>query len=197
MRRSLSLLAGACLGVALSQFPEYAQQYTQRLAGAVDELQRVVADFDAAAHAGGLTREEALAHYAASPDKFIAGRGAGMRATIVRYDQLDAMLGEIRGATPLERLMLLPDFADTEIGRRTLGDFKPAVPVTPEGFLWGGAGLLIGYLVASTLIEILLLPFRRARFRREVARERARERRRLEREERREERRRARGGQRI
>jgi hypothetical protein len=38
MRRSLSLLGGLGLGLALSQFPEYAQQYTQRLGGAVDEL---------------------------------------------------------------------------------------------------------------------------------------------------------------
>ncbi|MEO1364377.1 MAG: DUF2937 family protein, partial [Pseudomonadota bacterium] len=55
------MLAGGFAGAALtSQFPEYSQQYTQRLGGAVDALAEVVADFDASARAEGLSREAAL-----------------------------------------------------------------------------------------------------------------------------------------
>ena len=43
-------LAGAFVGGgSLSQYPEFAQQYTQRLAGQVDALGQVVADFDRSA----------------------------------------------------------------------------------------------------------------------------------------------------
>jgi len=48
MRRTLGILGGLALGLTLSQFPEYAQQYVQRLGGAVDELRIIVEDFDRA-----------------------------------------------------------------------------------------------------------------------------------------------------
>jgi hypothetical protein len=64
VRRALGMLGGLALGFALSQFPEYAQQYVQRLGGAVDELRIIVADFDRGAAEAGLTRDEALARFA-------------------------------------------------------------------------------------------------------------------------------------
>ena len=73
MRRTLSLFGGLALGLALSQFPEYAQQYTQRLGGAVDELRAVTRQFDAAATAAGLSREQALARYGLSTDTPVTG----------------------------------------------------------------------------------------------------------------------------
>jgi hypothetical protein len=161
MRRGLSILGGLALGVALSQFPEYAQQYTQRLGGAVDELRVITGDFDAAAKSGGLTREQALGRYDTSTDSFLKGRGSSMQQTFARYDQLSGMLAKIRGANASERLTLLPQYVDTEIGQRTLDSFKPAVPVTLEGFAYGGVGLLLGYAAVSILISFLTLPFRR------------------------------------
>jgi len=95
MRRSLSLVGGLMLAVVLSQFPEYAQQYTQRLAGAVDELKTITGEFDRAAAAAGLSREAALARYRQSPDQFLAGRGVGMAATFQRYGELHSALPEI------------------------------------------------------------------------------------------------------
>jgi hypothetical protein len=161
MRRMLSVLGGLALGLVLSQFPEYAQQYTQRLGGAVDELRIITAEFDAAAGAAGLTREAAIQRYTAANDTFIEGRGQSMQRTFTRYAELSAMLEKIRGADAAERVTLLPQFMDTEIGARALENFQPAVPVTAEGIAYGGGGFLIGYLVTSGLIRFLLLPFRR------------------------------------
>jgi len=163
LRRSLSLLGGLCLGVALSQFPEYAQQYTQRLGGAVDELKVVTEEFDTAALAGGLTRQQALDRYVASPDGFLKDRGVSMERTFLRYAGLRTVLAQVEGADALERLRLLPEYLDTEIGRRTLENFKPAVPVTAEGFLYAGFGFLLGYTLVSALVSLLTLPFRRRR----------------------------------
>jgi hypothetical protein len=163
MRRSLSLLGGLGLALALSQFPEYAQQYTQRLGGAVDELRIVTEEFDAAANAGGLTRQQALTRYEGSTDSFLAGRGASMARTFSRYDKLSATLAEIQGADAWTRFKLLPEYFDTEIGGRTLDNFKPAVPITPEGFLYAAFGLLVGYSLVSALVSFVTLPFRRRR----------------------------------
>ena len=78
MRRAVASIGGLGLALALSQFPEYAQQYTQRLGGAVDELRVITEEFDRAASAGGLGRDAALARYNSSNDEFLAGRGTSM-----------------------------------------------------------------------------------------------------------------------
>jgi hypothetical protein len=161
MRRMLSVVGGLALGLTLSQFPEYAQQYTQRLGGAVDELRIITTEFDAAADAAGLTREAAIERYGVAGDEFIEGRGRSMSRTFARYAELSAMLERIRGADAAERVTLLPQFMDTEIGSRALENFQPAVPVTAEGLAYGGGGFLVGYLVTSGLVRFVMLPFRR------------------------------------
>ena len=161
MRRIIAGVGGLGLAVALSQFPEYAQQYTQRLGGAVDELRVVTEDFDRAAIAGGLDRQQALQRYEASSDTFLAGRGTSMANTFTRYEQLSATLERIQGADAVERFQLLPAFLDTDIGIRTIENYKPAVPVTMEGILYAGGGFVLGYLVLSGLWRFLALPFRR------------------------------------
>lgn len=163
MRRAVAMVGGVALATALSQFPEYAQQYTQRLGGAVDELRVIVEDFDQDAAQGGLDRSEALERYGASTDAFLAGRGQSMSRTFDRYERLSVALAEIQGADPIERFQNLPLYLDTDIGARTLQAYKPAIPVTPEGFLYAFSGLVLGYLVTSAAFRLVVLPFARRR----------------------------------
>jgi hypothetical protein len=163
MRRAMASVGGLGLALALSQFPEYAQQYTQRLGGAVDELRVITQDFDRAAVAGGLDRTEALERYNSSNDDFLAGRGVSMTATFQRFEQLSATLAEIEGANAVERFQSLPAYLDSDIGRRTLQSYKPAVPATIEGVLYAGAGFILGYLILSGIWRFCSLPFRRRR----------------------------------
>ena len=160
MRRTLAALGGLGLALAFSQFPEYAQQYEQRLGGAVDELKILVADFDADAQKFGLNRHDALQRYNSSHDQFIVARGRSMQVTLARYERLSADLADLQGAGPLLRLYHLNDYFDSEIGARALAAYKPAVPVTAEGFMWAIGGFLIGYLLVSAIIGFITLPFR-------------------------------------
>jgi hypothetical protein len=161
LRRLIAGTGGLALAVVLSQFPEYAQQYTQRLGGAVDELRVITEEFDRAAAEGGLDRQTALQRYNASNDDFLAGRGSSMSSTT---------LADIEGAGPVERLQSLPAYLDTDIGRRTLEAYRPAVPVTMEGILYAGGGFILGYLVLSGLVRFAAMPFRRGRGRIRVTR---------------------------
>jgi hypothetical protein len=170
LRRLIAGGGGLALAMVLSQFPEYAQQYTQRLGGAVDELRVITEDFDRAAVEGGLDRVEALERYNASNDAFLAERGTSMSATFQRYEMLSRTLAEIQGAGPVERLQSLPAFLDTDIGRRTLENYQPAAPLTVEGTLYAGGGFILGYLVLSGLVRFAALPFRRGRGRVRVTR---------------------------
>jgi hypothetical protein len=161
MRRIVAGIGGLGLAVVLSQFPEYAQQYTQRLGGAVDELRVITVEFDRAAEAGGLDRAAALERYNASNDDFLAGRGTSMTATFQRYEQLSATLAQIENAGAVERFQQLPAYLDTDIGRRTLENYQPAVPFTVEGILYAGGGFILGYLILSGLWRFLAMPFRK------------------------------------
>jgi hypothetical protein len=161
MRRMIAGVGGLGLALVLSQFPEYAQQYTQRLGGAVDELRVITEEFDRAATAGGLDRTSALERYNASNDDFLAGRGSSMTATFDRYETLSATLTRIENATAIERFQELPAYLDSDIGRRTLEAYQPAVPVTVEGILYAGGGFMLGYLVLSGLWRFCAMPFRR------------------------------------
>lgn len=159
MRRTLNIIGGAALGLSLSQFPEYAQQYEQRLGGAVDELQAVISDFDATASAQGLDRDEALARYDSNPDVFIIGRGMDMRKTIARYERLSAHLEALETTGPLTHVTALLQNYDPQIAQSALDAYAPAVPTTLEGAGWAGAGAVGGY----GLMALLTAPFRRRR----------------------------------
>ncbi len=161
MRRVIAGIGGLGLAVALSQFPEYAQQYTQRLGGAVDELRIVTEKFDRDARQAGLDRQQALTRFEASTDEFLAGRGTSEAANFTRYEQLSTTLAHIQNANAVQRFQMLPAYFDTDIGARTLENYQPAMPVTVEGVLYAGGGFLVGYLVLSGLWRFLSLPFRR------------------------------------
>ena len=169
MRPVIAGIGGLGLAVALSQFPEYAQQYTQRLGGAVDELRVITEDFDRSATVGGLDRTQALQRYVASQDSFLAERGTSMAATFARYEQLSATLARIQNADPVTRLQSLPAYFDSDIGRRTLANYRPAVPVTIEGLLYAGGGFVLGYMLLSALWRLCTLPFRYRRRRNRMA----------------------------
>lgn len=160
MRRALSIVGGLALGFGFAQFPEYAQQYEQRLGGAVDELRIIVDDFDRGAASFGLSREDALLRYATSPDEFINDRGFSMRETLMRYERLSADLARLQRAGPIQRAQLLPSYLDSDVGARALENFEPGMPATGEALAWGLLGTTAGYMLLYPLFGFITLPFR-------------------------------------
>ncbi|SPH17008.1 hypothetical protein DEA8626_00522 [Defluviimonas aquaemixtae] len=162
MLKMLSLAGGMAGAVGLSQFPEFSQQYLQRLAGKVDALAQVTADFDASADKAGLSREEALASMAGT--EFLGYRQEDMRRAFARFTQLSSDLTLLRETGPVERVLLPHRFADTELLEATWGDFKPAMPVTAAGVTTAGAGFVGGWLAIGAMLSLLFAPFRRRRY---------------------------------
>ena len=145
LTRRFALMFGLLLGVIASQLPEYAQQYRQRLGGALDEINRVVADFDAQASASGLKPEAALKRLDDNPDEIARGRAGAMRETMARRDRLAEAQARFTEAGPFARVALLARDFDMGVARGAWAAFEPAVPLTREGLLCGAAGLLVGY----------------------------------------------------
>lgn len=144
--RALFLASGLAGAAAFSQFPEFSQQYVQRLGGAVDALGQVVADFDASAAAEGLTRESALAQMTGTA--FVDRRREDMIRTIDRHARLRSDLEALRAAGPFMRAYHVARL-DGEIAHATWHDFNPALPLTFAGAVFGTAGFLVGCLIAG------------------------------------------------
>ena len=161
MWRVLAILGGVSGAVALSQFPEFSQQYLQRLAGKVDALTAVAVQFDATAAKNGMTREAGLAAMAGSP--VLTDQQADMRATLARQAQLAGNLASLRDASPLVRLAMPQRFGDVETLRATYADFRPAIPATTEGAITAGVGYVGGWLLIGGLGALLSRLFSRRR----------------------------------
>jgi hypothetical protein len=161
--RSIVFAGGLAGAAATSQFPEFSQQYLQRLGSAVDALSEVVADFDASATASDLTREEALAEMQGTA--FLERRSADMTRSITRYERLSSDLETLQGQGPFMRAYNGTRFTDPEIASAAWDAFQPAVPVSFAGLTFAGAGFLSGSAILSLILGLLRLPF----WRRQVA----------------------------
>jgi hypothetical protein len=157
MLRVLTLAAGLAGAGTFAQFPEFSQQYVQRLGGAVDALEQVVADFDASAAAEGLSRADALASMVGTG--FVERRRTDMERTIDRFDHLSAQLGVVESAGPFMRAYHAAD-ADTQIAKAAWQEFVPAMPLNFAGVVFAGLGFLLGTTAIGLLGGLLIAPFR-------------------------------------
>ncbi len=170
LARRLALAIAVLAGLIGSQGPEFAQQYRQRLGGALEELNRIVAEFDAEALRQNLTRAEALKRLADNSDPLARERGVDMGRTIERARRLDLETRAIASAGPLMRLYLVATNFDPEVARSTLDDYEPAEPLSIGALTAGGLAAVWGW--AAT--RLIAWPFtRRSRLRAAAARSEA------------------------
>lgn len=157
--RALTLAGGVAGAMATSQFPEFSQQYAQRLGGAVDALAEVVADFDASAVAVGLDREGALAQMEGT--EFLDRRRVDMTATFARYTRLQGDLATLQGQGPFMRAYHLPRLTDPDIVGAAWAAYQPAMPLNFAGVTFAVFGFLLGGTVLGGFLKLLCWPFRR------------------------------------
>ncbi len=162
--RVLAFAFGLTGAASLSQFPEFAQQYLQRLAGKVDQLEVQVAEIDASAAALDMSRDDYLEDLSASR----AGAEAARKSIneISLFERLGGNLDSFRDAGSFGRLAQAYRVADPALAQNTLDDFKPAVPLTAEGAAFTAVGFVGGWGIWSMLWGILGWPLRRRQKRR-------------------------------
>lgn len=134
-------------GIFTSQLPEFAQQYRQRLGGAIDEIRRMIGDFDADAARLGLSRDQGIARLKANADPLIRSRGEHVESDIARADRFERQLQAYAEAGPFRRLGLFAREFEPDIARRALAHFEPAVPVTGEGLVSAIGGFFAGWFL--------------------------------------------------
>lgn len=155
--KALTLVGGLAGAGVLSQFPEFSQQYAQRLGGAIEALSQVVADFDASALAEGLSRDQALTEMTGA--NFVERRQADMRHTFARHDALLKAKATLDATGPFMRAYHLSKLTDSELMRQTAQIYQPAVPITFAGLTFAAVGFLAGLALASGALSLLRLVF--------------------------------------
>ncbi len=146
MLRIPVILVALLFGATGSQLPEFVQQYSQRLGGAVDELTGFVAQFDEDARAAGLSRNAALKEYTARNSEFLGRRGDTVAETIQRYERLKTQKADLDGASPVGRVVKFIINPQSDIAGRAWEDFKPAMPLTFEGGVFALLGVLLSLI---------------------------------------------------
>ena len=159
LARRFALAIGLLVAVCASQLPEYVQQYRQRLGGAVEELKRIVAQFDAEAQAQSLTREQGITRLEGNPDPLVQARGGDMQTDVDRERRLEAQQQAFAEAGPISQYWVLVERLDPTLASQAYAIYQPALPLTPSGFITGAVGLVAGW--AGT--HAVAWPFRRRR----------------------------------
>jgi hypothetical protein len=132
--------------VGLSQAPEFYQQYLQRLGGHLDEARAALARYEVVARESGITLRQLIDTTRAQAAEPVAKLGDVIAAGQERAESLAAAESALRAAGLWERPLVFLRHVDTEIAARTWEVFKPAVPVTVEGAVYAGVGMLLALL---------------------------------------------------
>jgi hypothetical protein len=143
--RRLAVAIGLLFALIGAQGPEFSQQYRQRLGGALDELTRVVSDFDADAARQSITPVEAIARLEGNPDPLAEARGVAIEGDIARQTRLQNDFDQMRTAGTMKRLFAMTLDFDPGIASQTLQNFEPAVPITAEALVFAGIALILGW----------------------------------------------------
>ncbi|HRK24003.1 MAG TPA: DUF2937 family protein [Beijerinckiaceae bacterium] len=133
-------------GLAGAQLPELAQQYRQRLGGAVDELRTIVTRFETDAKSEGLDSAAALERHRANQDELIRKRGIAMAETIARFTRLSDQEVRLKEDNTLLRVTTMLAHGDRDIVSAAMRDFSPAVPINAEGGFFAAVGAFFGWL---------------------------------------------------
>ncbi|MEA2832171.1 MAG: hypothetical protein QOG66_373 [Methylobacteriaceae bacterium] len=164
--RRIAALIGLFMAIVASQLPEYAQQYRQRLGGAIDELNALIERFNSEAAKSGMNEDQGITHLQQSDDRFVQQRGDQMRDTIMRRDRLARQSEDFAKAGPVGRILVLAEDFDPKIAARAYQAYEPAVPTTSEGLI----AAVVGFIFGGGLIHLIAWPIRRRRQRSETVR---------------------------
>jgi hypothetical protein len=154
IRSVVPLAAGLVLAGGLSQFPEFAQQYTQRVGGAYVEVRAVADGFRSDAAASGKSVDEALAAYRSAGSQLFSDRANSMDGVFQREEFLRRHYAALTRGNGFDQLAVFLRERDAEIAKDAAAIYRPALPVTFSGIAHAALGFLAGFLVLGLPLSI-------------------------------------------
>jgi hypothetical protein len=137
----LCVIVGAFVG---SQIPQFMQQYSQRLAGHVDELQHLLDNLRQLAAHSDKTLEQYIQKFVTNADPDFARQGHFMQHLMGRWQELEHALYHLTHSSIWARPYVFLKELQADIAQATLFSFQPGISLNLEGLCYAGGGVLIG-----------------------------------------------------
>jgi hypothetical protein len=160
--RMLFAVVSLLPALLLSQGPEFAAQYQQRLGGAIDELAAVVRHFEEDSSRSGYDRQAALQLMTRNPERLVQDLGARMEENIARLDRLQSQQFLFNRGISLSSLVGFAFSYDKPLFDKTWEAYAPGLPLSFLGLFM----LIIGWCgsyIALVAIDLLLSSYTRAK----------------------------------
>jgi hypothetical protein len=146
------LLIALLPALFLSQLPEFVQQYSQRMGGAIDELTRIVEHFDEDSRRSGYDRSSALQLMAKNPEQLIREQSTRMQDNFARLNRLRAQQQAFNNSTSVGRSFEFLKHYDPPLAERTFASFRFGLSI--DGVVLGALGWFLGSLLMFCLFAV-------------------------------------------
>ena len=147
--RSLLSLAALAGGATLGQFPEFHQQYLQRLGGRLDLATERAREISVDAASQGFEVPAYIELFTASPVH--AQEGRRMAQSMAEAVRLQEAHDALATAQAWEALPYMIRHLDLGIAGQTAEAFQPALPLSATGILYVACGAIAGLLIAAAM----------------------------------------------
>lgn len=154
MRKTGFLLFGLIGAVLLSQFPEFFQQYMQRLGGRLDEVTSQVQALDRRAAEAGKDTPNYIRGFLVHRDAAVRREGEALQALTHRRVTLAEAYAALTGTGRWWRAGRFVEYFDWDVASAAFTPYQPAVPVTAEAAVYAGAGFGGGALIFVMLFGL-------------------------------------------
>lgn len=144
MRKAVLLIFGLTGAVLLSQFPEFIQQYSQRLGGHLNELNIQVSELDSRAEKNGKERAAYIRHLIEQPDDAAQREGRYLLVLLARQERIAKAHHALVERGGGIRMFAFVENFDWPIVDETLKAYKPALPFSGESALFSVIGFVAG-----------------------------------------------------
>lgn len=153
------VVLGAFLG---SQFPQFMQQYNQRLSGHVDELHRTLLRLEEMAIQSGVPLQLYIKKFSEQSDVTISRQGSFMQDLVLRFQDLNESFTTLNASTVWSRPYFFMKYLDLEIGKATFHHYSPGLTFDTEVCIYVLLGGFLGWGLYHCLS--LLLPMQKMHF---------------------------------
>jgi predicted exporter len=153
------IVAGAFFG---SQIPQFMQQYTQRLAGHVEELHYLLDQIRLIASHRNL--DQYIYKFLSSSDQDFVQQGVFMQTLFSRWQNLSSALQALNESSLFTKPFVWMKHFDYDMAWATLKSYQPGFSLTLEGIYYTFLGILFGFLLyqlISKSIQFLFSSFKR------------------------------------
>ena len=139
------------LGALFSQFPEFYQQYLQRVGGQLDGIRLEISDLDQRAASVQSNRFQYIRRLLENGDPIVQNEGHSLARLLGRQIKLQRTFDDLNTSDTLWRSVRFAQHFSNDIAIPTLYSFRPAVPITVEGAYYFSLGAFLGWLASWLL----------------------------------------------